>query len=188
MNLEPEITFRDLERSPAIEAKVLERIERLDRYYSKIMGCRVMIEARHRHQHKGKLYHVRVDVTVPGHQLISSREPPERQSHEDVYVAIRDAFNAMDRQLEDFGRRQRGDVKTHELPPHGQVAELAPEGESGRILASDGRSIYFHRNSVVSGRFEDLEVGCQVRFVEVEGDEGPQASTVTLVGKHHIVG
>ena len=177
MQLAPEITFRGLEATPTLEAKVRERVGRLERYHTRIMGCRVMIESHHRHQHKGKLYHVRIDLTVPGSELVVSRDPEENHAHEDAYVAIRDAFNAMERQLESFARRQRGDVKTHEVPSEaGVVGEL--EFDHGRIETSDGRSIYFHRNSVQNGGFDVLDVGSRVRYVEAAGDEGPQASLV----------
>lgn len=177
MQLSPEITFRGLESTPAIEGKVRERVERLNRFYSRIMGCRVVIESHHRHQNKGKLYHVRVAVTVPGGELVVSRDPKENQAHEDAYVAVRDAFDAMERQLESFAHRQRGDVKAHETSAlQGRVGEL--EWDHGRIETVDGRSIYFHRNSVLNDRFEVLEVGTVVRYVEASGDEGPQASAV----------
>lgn len=188
MQIEPQLSFRGLERSPAIEAKVGERVARLDRYYARIMSCRVMIEAPHRHHHQGKIYHVRVEVTVPGRELVTSRDPAERQAHDDVYVAIRDAFDAMDRQLEDYARQQRGDVKTHVPPAHGRIVEILPGEGSGLIMSSDGRSIGFHRNAVVGARFEVLRLGDEVRFVEQPGEDGPRASTVTPVGKHHVVG
>ena len=66
------------------------------------------------------------------------------------------------------------------------MIELVPDQDYGRIQASDGRDIYFHRNSLVRGEYDDLEVGSEVRFVEEAGEQGPQASTVHVVGKHHI--
>ncbi|OIQ81973.1 cold shock protein CspD [mine drainage metagenome] len=188
MQVEPCITFRNIQRSPAVEAKVLERVERLDWLFPNLTSCRVMIEAHHRHQQQGNLFHVRVDVTAPSHELVANREPGKHHAHEDVYVAIRDAFDAMDRQVEDLARLMRADVKKHDVPPHGQVSELVPEADYGRILASDGRSVYFHRNSVCGDRYEELRVGSEVRFIEVSGEQGPQASAVLVVGKHHIVG
>jgi ribosome-associated translation inhibitor RaiA len=78
------------------------------------MSCRVVIELHHRHHHQGNLYHVRVDLKVPDAEIVASREPAEHHAHEDVYVAIRDAFNAVRRRLEDYIRRRRGVVKAHE--------------------------------------------------------------------------
>jgi ribosomal subunit interface protein len=186
MKLPLQVVFRNLDPSDAIEAKVRERAERLDRYADDVMSCRVVVEAEHKHRHQGHLYHVRVDLKVPGAELVASREPELNHSHEDVYVAIRDAFDAIRRKLEDYERRRRGDVKRHEPPPHGRVIELNPEEDYGRIETGDGRIVYFHRNSVVDADFAKLAVGTEVRFVEEMGERGVQASTVRIVGKHHV--
>ena len=90
--------------------------------------------------------------------------------------------------MQDYARKQRGDVKSHEVLPHGTISELVPYEDFGRIQTMDGREIYFHRNSIVDGDFDALETGDKVRFVEEEGDKGPQASTVHLIGKYNIVG
>jgi len=114
MPIQPvEIVFQNFASSPAVEARIRERAEKLDRFYDQIMGCRVAVEASHRRHHKGNLYHVRIDLTVPGEELVVSRVPDDKQAHEDIYVAIRDAFDAMRRQLEDYARRRRGQVKRH---------------------------------------------------------------------------
>ena len=188
MQLPLQITFRHMNPSDPIEADIREKAEKLDQFYDQIMSCRVVVELSHKHHHQGNLYHVSIDVTVPGKELAVSREPELHQAHEDVYVAIRDAFDAMRRQLEDFARQQRQDVKTHEPVPHGRISMLVPEENYGRIETFDGRDIYFHRNSVINANFDKLEIGNEVRFDEEEGDMGPQASTVHLIGKHHIVG
>jgi cold shock CspA family protein/ribosome-associated translation inhibitor RaiA len=187
MQLPLQITFRDLPQSDALETAIREKAVKLEQFYDRIISCRVVIEAPHQHRHKGKLYHVRIDLTVPGGELVVNRAPGKRQAHEDAYVVIRDAFDAARRQLEGYARRQRGDVKTHEAPPHGRITELAAERGFGRIATTDGREIYFHRNSVVDAAFDQLEVGHEVRFTEESGDQGPQASTVQRVGKHHVV-
>lgn len=113
MQVEPRITFRDMDPSPAIEARVEERLDRLERRYGRLTGCKVVIESPHRHQHQGRIHHVRVQLAVPGAEIVVGRDPAENHAHEDVYVAIRDAFDAAERRLEDHARRSRGDVKTH---------------------------------------------------------------------------
>lgn len=182
-----QITFRNIPRSESIEAAIREKADKLDQFFDKIMSCRVIVESPHSHQHQGRLYLVSVDVTVPGTELVANRSPDKHHAHEDAYVAIRDAFDAAKRQLQDYKRKLEGKVKAHETPAHGRVIELAPDREYGRIQTADGREIYFHRNSLVRGDYRDLEVGSDVRFVEETGEEGPQASTIYLVGKHHIV-
>jgi ribosomal subunit interface protein len=188
MQLPIQVTFRHMGHSDAIEAKVRERAEKLNQFYDHIMSCRVIIEPAHKHKHKGNLFQVRIDVTVPGNELVVSREPDAHQAHQDVYVSIRDAFDAMRRQLEDFRRRQRGHVKTHEVPPHGRITQLVPAEDYGMITTMDGREVYFHRNSVFGAEFDKLELGNDVCFAEEAGEKGPQASTVHPVGKHHVVG
>lgn len=188
MRLPLQITFRNMKPSAAVEANIQERAEKLDKFYDEIMSCRVVVEAPHKHHHKGNLYHARIDLTVPDGELVAGREPGQHHAHEDVYVAIRDAFAATRRMLEDYSRRRRGHVKEHETPPHGRVLQLFPQEGYGKIETSDGREIYFHKNSVLNGDFEKLTIGTEVRFVEEAGDRGPQASTVTVIGKHHIIG
>ena len=106
MQIPIEITFRDMERSDAVEAAIREKAEKLERFYDKIMSCHVMVEAPHGHHHQGRLFQVRIDLTVPDAELVVNREHHHRDhSHEDVYVAIRDAFNAMQRQVQDYARQ-----------------------------------------------------------------------------------
>jgi ribosomal subunit interface protein len=96
----------------SIEAVVREKAAKLDRFFERIVGCDVTVEAPHRHHHKGKLYKVRIDIGMPGNDVHVNQEGPKNQAHEDVYVAIRDAFDAAVRQLEDHARKLRGDVKS----------------------------------------------------------------------------
>lgn len=188
MQLPLQITFRNLARSESIAAKVGERASKLERYFDRIIGCRVVVEAAHKHHLRGNHYHVRIDVTVPEGELVANREPDEHHAYTDVYVAIRDAFDSIRRQLEDYAQRRRRQTKTHEPPRHGRVVELNLEDGYGRIESPEGRLIYFHRNSVLGTDFDKLRMGAEVRFVAELGEKGPQASTVHAVGKHHIVG
>lgn len=112
MQLPLQVTFKNMDPSPAVEAAVREHAERLDRFHQRITACRVVVEATQKRQHKGKLYGIRIDLTVPGREIAVNRVGPEDQAHEDIYVAIRDAFNAATRRLEDHNRVARGDVKT----------------------------------------------------------------------------
>lgn len=111
MQIPLQVTLKDMPQSEAVESRIREKAEKLSRFYDRIMSCRVVVETPQRHQHQGKLYSVRIDLTVPGAELVANRAQDE-----DVYVAIRDAFVAITRQLEDFARRQRGNVKTHTAP------------------------------------------------------------------------
>lgn len=188
MQIPLQITFRNLDRSPALEAEVRGHAERLDKFYDRIMSCRIVIEKRHKHHRRGNQFHISVDVTVPGSELVASREPDENHAYSDVHVAIRDAFDSMRRQLEDYARTHDQRLKAHAAPPHGRIVELSPDEDHGRIETPKGRLVYFHRNSVIGADFDQLKIGAEVRFHEEAGERGPQASTVQLIGKHHIVG
>ena len=178
MQLPLKITVRDVGLSEAAKEEIRKKAAQLSGYDDRIIRCHVIVDAPHRHQHKGLLYEVRINITVPDAEIIIKHE-----SNEDLYVAIRDAFDAARRRLEDSVHRQRGDVKRHETPPHGRVVQLFPEEGYGFLEAPDGREIYFHRNSVLNGGFKQLKLGSEVRFAEEEGEKGPQASTVALVGR-----
>jgi len=112
MQIPLQISFRNMDPSPAVEAVVREKAAKLDRYFERIVSCNVTIEAPHRRHHKGKLYKVRVDVGMPGKKDVHVNEGAKNQAHEDVYVAIRDAFDAAARRVEDQARKLRGDVKS----------------------------------------------------------------------------
>ena len=185
MQLPLQVVFRNMAPSAAVEAAIRERAEKLETFGERIMSCRVAVELHHHRHQQGNLYHVRVDLKLPGEEIVASREPAEHHAHEDVYVAIRDAFNAVRRQIENHVRRRRGDVKAHATPSHGRVAEIYPD--HGKIETPAGEFVYFHRNSVVDTDFERLDIGTEVRFVEETGELGPQASTVHVIGRHHVV-
>ena len=187
MKLEPEITFRNLDHSEAMAAKVRSEVEKLDEFCDRIMGCRVVVELPHRHHEHGNLYHVGIDLTVPGEEIAVNREPAEHTAARDFDVAVRDAFAAAGRLLEDYVRRTRRKVKVHEPPAHARIRRLVPNADYGFLETPDGREVYFHRNSVVNARFDDLATGAEVTFVEEAGKDGPQASTVKVVGRHHHV-
>lgn len=114
MQVPLQITFRGFPSSEAVESRISARIGKLERLCERIIGCRVAIESPHHHQHKGNTYRVSIDLTVPEGEIVVGRHNGRNHAHEDVYVAIRDAFDALERKLQDHVRRQRGDVKHHE--------------------------------------------------------------------------
>jgi len=178
MQIPLQITFRGIPHSDAVEAKIREKASKLDRFHSHIMSCRVAVEAEHHRHHQGNQYHIRVDITTPRKELVISREHHDKKAYEDIYVAIRDAFNVATRQLEDYARIQQGKVKTHDLQNTGTVIRILPEKDHGFIEAEDGHEIYFHRNSVTENGFDTLQVGDEIRYIEETDDLGPQASIV----------
>lgn len=187
MKFPVDVIFRNMDPSAAVEYKVNQQAEKLERYFDHIISCRVIIDAPHRHHHKGRLFHARIDLSVPNADLIASREPMQNHAHEDVYVAIRDAFNAVKRQLQNYISKQRGEIKHHEPALYGRVNEIAPPADYGYIETPDGRQIRFTSHSVVGYDFEKLEVGDKVRFVELENEKGLVATTVYIETKYHSI-
>jgi cold shock CspA family protein/ribosome-associated translation inhibitor RaiA len=187
MQIPVDITFKEMEQSDAVEGRIRELAAKLERVYDRVIRCEVMVETPHRHQTKGRQFHVRVRLMVPGGEIVASHDPGPDGAHEDVYVALRDTFNAARRQLEDHVRKtlKRGDGTPKERAgsDHGRVTFIDLEKAWGWIEPDDGRRIYFHRNSVLGG-VDQLKVGDEVRFSEEEGDKGPQASSVTPIGTH----
>ena len=183
MKIPLQITFQDIPPSDAVEAKIREAAAKLEKFYPDIMSCRAVVSSPQKRQRKGKHYHVRLDVSVPGKELVVNREPGDRDAHFDIFVAIRDAFNAMERILRDHSRQKQGMIKQDVAAPHGRVSKLFPEEGYGFIETTGGGEIYFHRNSVLNNGFSKLKAGMEVRYAEEEGEKGPQASTVEIIGK-----
>jgi cold shock CspA family protein len=180
MHLPLQITFRHMDHSPALESRAHQLAEKLDRYAQAITSCRVVIEAPHKHHHQGSLYSVHIDITFPGGEIAVARDQHDRHAHEDAHVALRDAFVAAARQLEQRVQRRRREVKEHAATPQGRISELHPGQDYGRIETADGHGVYFHRNAVINADFDHLAVGTSVYFSEEPGDEGPQASSVHI--------
>ncbi len=175
MRLPLQVTFRNIPYSEAIEVNINEKAAKLDKFHDRIMSCRVVVDSSQRRQHQGKQYEVRIDITVPRKEIAVTRE-----ENEDIYIAIRDAFNAAARRLEEHARRQRGDVKNHEEPLTGRLIKIFPREEYGFIRTSDERDVYFHRNSLLNEDFGRLKIGTDVTFIEEQGKEGPQAARVAV--------
>jgi len=204
MKSQLQITFRNMQPTEEVEEWIRAKAAELDTLYTQLMGCRVAVELPHRHHRKGRPYHIRIDLTVPQGKIVVKHEPSldararrlgeqeiRKQGevkipHKDLRRAINDAFKAVGRRLQDYARRQRGDIKSHELPPEARVSKIFPREGYGFLTSDDGREIYFHKNSVLGQAFPRLTVGTTVRFVEEQGEKGPQASTVRIVPMRRI--
>lgn len=105
---QPQITYRGMPASPAMDARILELAAKLEDLHPKITKCRVVVNETDKHKNKGNLFEVRVDIHVPGREIVATN-----QRHEDAYVAINEAFEVLTRQLEEKLEIQRGEVKVH---------------------------------------------------------------------------
>lgn len=184
-----EIVFDDVDLSPTVEQRIRERVRRLERFDDRITSCHVAVRRPHRHGRMGNRWDVHVEVRVPGTELVTSRKPGDVEAHEDLFVALRDAFDVVERELKEWHAKVAGEVKAHEAVPQGRVQELDRARGFGQIAMTDGRLVYFHRHSVVEPAFDALEVGDPVEVVvrSKESDVGPQASTVRRIGAQRFV-
>lgn len=178
MEIPLQITVHETHASPAVEAEIREKAAKLERFAQDIMRCHVIVEAPRHHQRKGKIYNIRIDLRLPGDEIAVNH-----QSDKDVFVSIRDAFDAAVRQLEDYQRRRRLDVKHHEEVPEGEVASIFPDGGYGFIRSPGGDEVYFHENALQGLNLRGLRVGTKVHYVEEMGEKGRQAVLVKPFGR-----
>ncbi len=180
MQVPVQITFRHMEPDSSARTQVEHRLAELEQFYDRIIACQVVVEESHRHQRQGKIFHIRIEMTVPGRTITVDRDPAEHHAHEDAHVAIRDAFDAVRRQLEDHARRQRGEEKVHAAAPIGHITQVFPDRGYAFLTTAEGEEVYVHRNSVAEDGFARLRVGDKVRYALAPdpGEKGPQASTV----------
>lgn len=186
-DLEPTVSYRDVRRSDALDDAILKGAQKLSEVHRRITSCRITLARTRGKRHSGDLYSARIDITVPGGEIVVNRAPPEREENEDLLLAVSHAFAAARRQLREYSRRQAGEVKTHVGQLQGRVVKLVLDQGYGFIRAEDDREFYFHEHSVLDGGFTVLEVGSAVRFVEGRGEEGPSATTVMPVGSLHLL-
>lgn len=201
MELPTQITFRNMESSEHVKEWIRLEAGKLETFYQPIMGCRVAVEVPHRHRRKGAAYGVRIDLTLPGGEIVIKRAPTlarrlaqvrktavSKQEELDaprknLRIAINQAFQAASRRLQEYARKQRREVKRHEPVPVARVSRIFPDEGYGFITAPDGHEVYFHEDSVLNGAYKRLKIGTLVHFVEEKGEKGPQASTVRISGK-----
>jgi cold shock CspA family protein/ribosome-associated translation inhibitor RaiA len=184
MEVPLELSFRDVEKTKAIEDYIRSNVRKLEQLCDHIVSCRIAVEQPQKHQRTGSPYRVRIDLRVPpGHEIVVTRESSEGEIHDNLRKVLRNAFDAARRQVRGLAERQRGDIKSHPQTEgsEGVVVRIFHEEGYGFLRGLDGQEVYFHRNSVLRGGFDALETGATVRFALEEGDEGLQASTVDLV-------
>jgi len=184
MQTQPQVSFDDLPVDEAVRAAALDHVAQLERLSDRITGCHVVVAQPHRHHRAGRLYSVRVDVVVPGGEIVVNRDQHLDHGHEDVFVALRDAFLAARRRLEDHVRRSRGAEKAHQPRARGRITQIFPLQGYGFIATADGREIYFHRHAISDQDFRMADVGSPVFYTEEQGDDGPQAAAVHLEHPH----
>lgn len=181
MQTQPIITFRNMESSPAVEAVIAKRIAALEHFSDRITGCEVILEAPQKRQVKGRAFAVRVNLQLPGPDLSVSRTVAQGSAQDDLVLAVNRAFSAVEKQLKkNRDTMARVEVKHHPPELHGEITELEPELGYGWLRADDGREVYFERDSLVSGDWDDLKPGAKMRMRVADGEKGPFATGLSL--------
>ena len=187
MQVPLQIDFKDVKRTPDLEALIEKKVAKLEQFCDHITRCRVAVEKPHEHASSGNPYRIGIDITVPpGHEIVVNKDPRDHDLHDNLETVIVNAFHAAERQLKELVQRQRGEEKA---PPAGErraiVIKLFPDEGYGFLRALDAdHEVYFHENAVAEGDdFDELAVGAEVRYEESLGEMGPQATTVKMVAK-----
>jgi cold shock CspA family protein/ribosome-associated translation inhibitor RaiA len=192
MILSTQVTFRNMTAIADVRKTIETRIQRLETFCKPILSCRVMIEAPANHHRKGDPFHVRIDTTLTDGRVVvkhseslyaGKRDGDTTSERNCLMLAVRGAFSAARRKLQEHARLRRADVKTHEPNVTATVSRLFPNEGYGYLETPDGREIYFHENSVLGSPFKKLKTGVRAQIVEESGLKGPQASTVRIIGK-----
>ena len=188
MQVPLELAFHNTESSDWAESEIRARVADLEKIYGRIVSCRVRVDQRATNANGTIPPVVHIEIGIPGRKdLVVSHEPDHLQrkfQRPDLSNAINEAFRIAERRLLDLKEQRDGRTKEahHDAPNQalGQVAEIDPDGDFGFLLTREGGMLYFHRNAVLSGDFNDLKRGDEVYYVEDMGDTGPVASKVRV--------
>ncbi len=179
MQIAPVVSFSGMDTSKALKAHILEKIAVLEKFHPRIISCKVIVNSPHRLHHKGRLYSVRITLAVPGKQIAVGLDPGNNHAHEDVLVAIRDAFDDARRRFEDLLRMQSSHrTKQPRIAMQGEVVRLFPNNGYGFIAAADGREIFFNFDRLSDKARQNIELGTKVRFTVTDEWDGPYAHSV----------
>ena len=183
-----QIAFKRIDTSPALEALIRQRVDHLETLYPRLTGCRVVVEIPHRASETAKVpISVSVVADIPGQApVIGRNEQERREAKKDHTAALNNAFDAVERQLEKLGDVQKDEIKPHEgAGESGMIVRLFPEQNYGFVEIDNSPELYFTRNAVLGGDFDELQVGMMVHVTRAtdEGPMGPQASSVRLLDR-----
>ncbi|HTI01495.1 MAG TPA: HPF/RaiA family ribosome-associated protein [Acidisoma sp.] len=179
-----DIAFHNMQSSSSLEAEIRRQAERLDRRSRRLIGCRVSVEALHQQHRRGNVVDVHITLSVPGRDLVVSREPHkarQHHAHPSAYSSVRDAFRAAERRLDAWKAQLTEDTtKPTGSALTGEVMLIEPGADHGFLLTSRGSQLYFHQDSVTNASLADLREGMVVHYVEEEGESGPVAGKVRV--------
>ena len=183
-----EIAFHNIEKAAWAEDAIRDHVARLEQMFDRLTTCRVRVDQRANNANNTIPPVVRIELSVPGHRDIVVAHEPDRLQRKfqapDLHNAINEAFRIAERRLGQFKDqlKDRTAAGRHEAANEmlGQIVEITPAEDFGFLLTASGGLLYFHRNSVLTGDFDRLEVGDQIHYVEEMGDTGPIATKVRV--------
>ena len=183
-----QVTYKGLEKSEAIDGLIRQRAAALETLHPRITGCRVVVDVPHRGSESAKVpIGVTVEVEVPGRGLIVGKDADERrEAKQDHTAALNNAFEAVERQLEKIADQQANEPAARDAAPQtGMVVRLFPDQNYGFVELDNSPELYFTRNAVTNGSFDELAVGMLVHVTSAsdEGPLGPQAKSVRLLDR-----
>ena len=172
-----QITFKEIDHSEELSKLIHEKADKLQQFFENIISCHIVIEQTQKHKNQGKLNNVRINLGVPGKELVVTNN-----ERENLHIAIRDAFDNLRRQLEDYARKVQGDIKPHAQIIHGKIVRLFED--FGFIEDAEGTEYYFNASNLTHvNNFSKLSVGNHVRFIEAIGDDGLQAHRISVTDR-----
>jgi ribosome-associated translation inhibitor RaiA len=182
-----QIAFKNISSSEFMESLIRDRVERLQRFHPNITGARVVVEVPHRSAEGAKTpIGIAVEIDAPGHKpIVAKGEQDRREMKGDQSAIINRVFEAVERQLEQISAIRNGEVKQHgSAGDTGIVVRIFPDQNYGFVEVKDSADLYFSRDVVASGAFDEIKVGTVVHITRAasEGPMGPQASSVKLLG------
>jgi ribosome-associated translation inhibitor RaiA/cold shock CspA family protein len=188
MQVPLEVAFHNIDSSDWAEQEIRERVADLEKIYARLTSCRVRVDQRAQNNNGTIPPVVHIELGIPGRpDVVVSHEPDHlmrKYQRPDLHKAINEAFRIAERRLVDLKEKRDGRTKEphHDGPNQalGQIAEMDPGGEFGFLLTKEGALLYFHRNAMLSGNFDDLRRGHEVYYVDAMGDTGPIASKVRV--------
>lgn len=177
MKLPVQITIRDFINSAVLKDHILHKVKKLNEINPRIMSCRVIVEMPQKHKRQGKLFNVKIDLTIPGEEITISKN-----ADEDIYITLREAFDDAKRRLEYYARKNQHNGKVHhaKVPMRGYISQLYSDEGYGFIEAADGHSVYFNECVLNHVHMKHLDIGMPVQFLEEMGEKGPQACRVKV--------
>lgn len=181
MQMDPIISYRNVDHSPAIDDIIRTRIAALELRDHRITGCVVTLDSPQKKKRNGRVLRVRLNLHLPGPDLTVAREIAQGSAQDDLILAVNRAFAAAEKALKKRKKKMGGiEVKHHAPILHGEIAELEAELGHGWVQGDDGRLVYFQRDSLTSDVWDKLTMGTRLKFREMDGEKGPYATGVTI--------